>query len=99
MGRYRNNNSMSGNNNNGLVMRLLSYALTTFIIPFVFLILRILTYVIITFVILFILSMIRKKLSDQQRLLCNKCHGKLQVIDKEGNLYCKHCRMIKMDRH
>jgi len=96
MGKYRNNNN---NNNNSLVMQLLSYALTTFIIPLVFLMLRILTYAIITFVIPFILNMIRKKLSDQQRLLCNKCHGKLQVIDKEGNLYCKNCKMIKMDRH
>ena len=78
MGRYR-NNPRSGNNN-GLLMRLLGYALTTFVIPF-------------------ILNMIRKKLSDQQRLRCNKCHGKLQVIDKEGNLYCKNCKMIKMDRH
>jgi late competence protein required for DNA uptake (superfamily II DNA/RNA helicase) len=65
-------------------MRLLGYALTTFVIPFV---------------IPFILNMIRKKLGDQQRLLCNKCHGKLQVIDKEGNLYCKNCKMIKMNHH
>ena len=77
MKRYR-NNPKSGNN--GLLMRLLGYALTTFVIPF-------------------ILNTIRKKLSDQQRLRCNKCHGKLQVIDKEGNLYCKNCKMIKMDRH
>ena len=79
MGRYR-NKPRSDSNNNGLLMRLLGYALTTFVIPF-------------------ILNMIRKKLSDQQRLLCNKCHGKLQVIDKEGNLYCKNCKMIKMDPH
>jgi late competence protein required for DNA uptake (superfamily II DNA/RNA helicase) len=79
MGRYR-NNPRSGSNNNGLLLRLLGYALTTFVIPF-------------------ILNIIRKKLSDQQRLRCNKCHGKLQVIDKEGNLYCKNCKMIKMDRH
>ena len=77
MGRYRNN--PSSGNNNGLLIRLLVYALTTFVIPF-------------------ILNMIRKKLGDQQRLLCNKCHGKLQVIDKEGNLYCKNCKMIKIDR-
>ena len=77
MGRYR-NNPRSGNNN-GLLMRLVGYALTTFVIPF-------------------ILNMIRKKQGDQQRLLCNKCHGKLQVIDKEGNLYCKNCKMIKIDR-
>ena len=79
MGRYR-NNRRSGSNNNGILVRLLGYALTTFVIPF-------------------ILNMMRKKLSDQQRLRCNKCHGKLQVIDKEGNLYCKNCKMIKMDRH
>jgi uncharacterized membrane protein (DUF106 family) len=97
MGRYR-NNPRSGNNNNGLLMRLLGYALTTFIIPFVILVTRILVYAIITFIISFILDMIRKKLGDQQRLICNKCHGKLQVIDKEGHLYCKNCKMIKMDR-
>ena len=79
MGRYR-NKPRSDSNNNGLLMRLLGYALTTFVIPF-------------------IINMIRKKLSDQQRLLCNKCHGKLQVIDKEGNLYCKNCKMIKMNHH
>ena len=80
MGRYRNNPRSGSNNNNGILIRLLGYALTTLVIPF-------------------ILNMIRKKLSDQQRLRCNKCHGKLQVIDKEGNLYCKNCKMIKMDRH
>ena len=79
-------------------MRLLGYALIRFVIPFVILFMQLLAYVIITFVLSFILNMIRKKLSDQHRLLCNKCHGKLQVIDKEGNLYCKNCKMIKMDR-
>jgi hypothetical protein len=99
MGRYRNNpRSGSNNNNNNLLIQLLSYALTTFVIPFVILLMRLLAYAIITFVIPFILNMLRKKLSEQQRLLCNKCHGKLEVIDKEGNLYCKNCRMIKMDR-
>ena len=87
MKRYR-NNPKSGNNN-GKLMRLLDYALTTFIIPFVILLMKLLAYAIITFVIPFILNMIRKKLSDQQRILCNKCHGKLEVIDKECNLYCK----------
>ena len=97
MGRYR-NNPRSDSNNNGLLMRLVGYALTTFVIPFIILLMRILAYAIITFVIPFILNMLRKKLSEQQLLLCNKCHGKLEVIDKEGNLYCKNCRMIKMDR-
>ena len=65
MGRYRNNPRSGRNNNNGILVRSLGYALTTFVIPF-------------------ILNMLRKKLSDQQHLRCNKCHGKLQVIDKEG---------------
>jgi hypothetical protein len=84
-------------NNNSLLMRLLGYALIRFVIPFVILLMQLLAYVIITIIISFILN-IRKKLSDQQRLLCNKCHGKLEVIEREGNLYCKNCKMIKMDR-
>ena len=63
------------------------------------LLMRLLGYALTTFVIPFILTMIRKKIIDQQRLLCNKCHGKLQVIDKEGNLYCKNCKIIKTDRY
>ena len=96
MKRYRNSPK---SDNNGILIRLLGYVLTTFVIPFVILLMRLFAYAIITFVIPFILKMIRKKLSDQQRLLCTKCHGKLEVIDKEGNLYCKNCKMIKMDRH
>ncbi len=57
-----------------------------------------LAYAIITLVIPFLINMIKKKLGDQQRLLCNKCNGILEVIDK-GNLYCKNCKIIKMDRH
>ena len=70
-------------------MRLLSYALTTFVIPFVILLMRLLAYAIITFVIPFILNMIRKKLSEQQRLLCNKCHGKLEVMIKKVTYIAK----------
>jgi cobalamin biosynthesis protein CobD/CbiB len=95
MGRYRN---YSSSGNNGLLMRLLGYALTTFIIPFVILLMRILAYALITFVIPFVINMIKNKLSNQQRLLCNKCHGKLEVIDK-GNFYCKNCKIIKFDRY
>jgi hypothetical protein len=94
MVRYR-NSPRSGNN--GLLMRLFGYVLTTFIIPFVILLMQLLSYAIVTFVIPFVIKMIRKKLSDQQRLYCSKCHGKLQVIDK-GNLYCKNCKIIKFDR-
>jgi hypothetical protein len=78
-------------------MRLFSYVLTTFIIPLGIILMRLLAYAIVTFVIPFVIKMIRKKLGDQQRLSCNKCHGKLQVIDK-GNLYCKNCKIIKFDR-
>ena len=63
---------------NGLVVRLLGYALTTFVIPFV-------------------LNIVRNKLADQQRLLCTKCHGKLEETDA-GKFYCKKCKIIKMDR-
>jgi late competence protein required for DNA uptake (superfamily II DNA/RNA helicase) len=63
------------------------------------LLMRLLGYSLTTFVIPFILTMIRKKIIDQQRLFCNKCHGKLQVIDKEGNLYCQKCKIIKTDRY
>ena len=58
-----------------------------------------LVYAIISFIILFVINIINKRLADQQRLVCTKCHGKLEVIDKEGNLYCKNCKIIKMDRH
>ena len=94
MRRYR-NNPKSGNN--GLLMRLLGYALNTFIIPFVILVMKLLAYAIVTFVIPFVIKMIRKKIGDQQRLSCNRCHGKLQVIEK-GNFYCKNCKIIKFDR-
>ena len=95
MGRYR-NYSRSGNNS--LLMRLLAYALTTFIIPFVILLIRVLVYALITFVIPFVINMIKNKLINQQRLLCDKCHGELEVIDK-GNFYCKNCKIIKFDRY
>jgi len=61
------------------------------------LLMRLLGYALTTFVIPFILTMIRKKIIDQQRLLCTKCHGKLQVIDKEGNLYCKIIKTVRFN--
>ena len=63
---------------NGLLVRLLGYALTTFVIPFV-------------------LNIVRNKLADRQRLLCTKCHGKLEETDT-GKFYCKKCKIIKLDR-
>ena len=78
---------------------LLVYAIISFIILFVILLIKLLAYPIISFVIPFVINIINKRLADQQRLVCTKCHGKLEVIDKEGNLYCKNCKIIKMDRH
>jgi late competence protein required for DNA uptake (superfamily II DNA/RNA helicase) len=63
---------------NGLLVRLLGYALTTFVIPLV-------------------LTIVRNKLADRQRLLCTKCHGKLEEMDA-GKFYCKKCKIIKLDR-
>jgi late competence protein required for DNA uptake (superfamily II DNA/RNA helicase) len=63
---------------NGLLVRLLGYALTTFVIPFV-------------------LNIVRNKLAAQQRLLCTRCHGKLEETDP-GKFYCKKCKIIKLDR-
>jgi uncharacterized membrane protein (DUF106 family) len=95
MRKYRNYSK----SNNGLLKRLISYTLSTFIIPFVILLMRIIAYAIISFVISFVINMIKKRLVDQQRLVCTRCHGKLEVIDKEGNLYCKKCKIIKFDPH
>lgn len=46
-------------------------------------------YTLTILVILFVINMVRK--SDQQYLLCNRYHGKLEVIDK-NKFYCKNCK-------
>ena len=94
MARFR-NYSRSGFS----LLLLLVYAIISFIILFVILLIRLLAYPIISFVIPFVINMIKKRLADQQRLVCTKCQGKLEVIDKEGNLYCKNCKIIKFDHH
>jgi hypothetical protein len=60
------------------------------------LLMRLMGYVLITFVIPFVINMIKKKFDDQKRLLCNKCHGKLEVIDT-SKFYCKKCKIIRFD--
>ena len=60
------------------------------------LLVRLLGYALTTFVIPFVLNIVRNKLADQQRLLCNKCHGKLEETDP-GKFYCKKCKIIKLD--
>ena len=57
---------------------------------------RLMGYVLITFVIPFVINMIKKRLDDQKLLLCNKCHGKLEVIDT-NKFYCKKCKIIRLD--
>jgi hypothetical protein len=61
------------------------------------LLLRLLGYALTTFVIPLVLTIVRNKLADRQRLLCIKCHGKLEVMDA-GKFYCKKCKIIKLDR-
>ena len=61
------------------------------------LLVRLLGYALTTFVIPFVLNIVRNKLADQQRLLCTKCHGKLEETDP-GKFYCKKCKIIKLDR-
>jgi late competence protein required for DNA uptake (superfamily II DNA/RNA helicase) len=58
---------------------------------------RLLGYALTTFVIPLVLTIVRNKLADRQRLLCTKCHGKLEVMDV-GKFYCKKCKIIKLDR-
>ena len=55
MRKYRN----SSNSNNGLLTRLISYALSTFVIPIVILLMKLLAYAIISFVIPFVINMIK----------------------------------------
>jgi hypothetical protein len=61
------------------------------------LIVRLLGYALTTFVIPLVLTIVRNKLADRQRLLCTKCHGKLEVMDAD-KFYCKKCKIIKLDR-
>jgi late competence protein required for DNA uptake (superfamily II DNA/RNA helicase) len=61
------------------------------------LLVRLLGYALTTFVIPLVLTIVRNKLADRQRLLCTKCHGKLEVMDA-GKFYCKKCKIIKLDR-
>lgn len=95
MEKYKNYSKL---NNNGLLIRLLGYVLTIFIIPFIILLTKLFLFVLILLVIPFILNLLKKKLRDQQRVLCSKCNGQLQVIDS-NSFYCKNCNIIKMDNH
>ena len=50
---------------------------------------QLLGYTLTILVIPFVINIVRK--SDQQYLLCNRYHGKLEVIDK-NKLYGKNCK-------
>jgi hypothetical protein len=59
---------------------------------------RVLAYVLTSVIIPFVIKMIKKKLDEKQRLVCYKCHGKLEVINKL-EYYCKNCKIIRMDHN
>lgn len=62
------------------------------------LILRLITYILTSFVIPFALKIIKKKLTEQKRLLCYECNGKLEKINKY-EYYCKNCKIIRKDQN
>ena len=62
---------------NGFLARLLGYAITSLIIPFV-------------------IYIVKRKLVEQQRLVCNKCHGKLELVER-NQYYCRNCKTIRID--
>ncbi len=59
---------------------------------------RRLAYVLASIIIPFVIKLIKKKLEEKQRLVCDKCHGKLEVINKR-EYYCKNCKIIRMDHN
>jgi hypothetical protein len=57
---------------------------------------RLLAYVLTSIIVPFAIKMIKKKLDEKQRLVCYKCHGKLEMINKR-EYYCKNCKIIRID--
>ena len=58
---------------------------------------RITSYLLTSVVIPFAIRIIKKKIEENQRIVCNNCHGKLKEINK-GEYYCKNCKIIRMDK-
>ncbi len=59
---------------------------------------RLVAYVLTSHIIPFAVKMVKKRLVEKQRLVCYKCQGKLEVIQK-GEYYCKNCKIIRMDHN
>jgi hypothetical protein len=59
---------------------------------------RLLAYILTSFIIPFVIRVVKRKLEEKQRLLCYKCHGKLDVIHKD-EYYCKNCKIIRKDHN
>jgi len=57
---------------------------------------RILGYVLTSVIIPLFVNMVKRKLEENQRLVCYKCNGKLEVMNKD-KYYCKNCKIIRMD--
>jgi hypothetical protein len=59
---------------------------------------RLLVYVLTSVIVPFAIKIIKKKLDEKQRLVCYKCHGKLEIINKR-EYYCKNCKIIRIDNN
>ncbi len=57
---------------------------------------RLLAYVLTSIIIPFIIKRIKKKILENQRLICPQCQRKLKVINK-SEYYCKNCKTIRLD--
>ena len=59
---------------------------------------RLLVYVLTSVIVPFAIKIIKKKLDEKQRIVCYKCHGKLEIINKR-EYYCKNCKIIRIDNN
>jgi hypothetical protein len=59
---------------------------------------RLLVYVLTSVIVPLAIKIIKKKLDEKQRLVCYKCHGKLEIINKR-EYYCKNCKIIRIDNN
>ena len=57
---------------------------------------RLLGYAITSIIVPLVITLVKRKIDKQQRLLCNKCHGKLELIEK-NQYYCRNCKIIRID--
>jgi tRNA(Ile2) C34 agmatinyltransferase TiaS len=58
---------------------------------------RITSYLLTSIVIPFVIRIIKRKIEENNRIICNNCQGKLKEINK-GEYYCKNCKIIRMDK-